>query len=293
MRCRKDFLEVLDNRGYQTHIIAGNHDEYYKDTYKINALEELVGDRYEYITTHSTPYTLNISACEILLMPWITKDNEQQAFDAINNSKAPILMGHLELEGFEFYKGQVSDHGQSSSIFSRFVNVYSGHYHHRSSRNNIHYLGAFSEHIWSDYNDPKGFHIFDTETRALTFIRNPYTIFEKIWYNDTDYTIEDIASRDYEKYKNKIIKVIVQNKTNPYWFDMFVDNLEKSGILELQVVEDHLNLNLEQDEDIVNEAEDTLSIFKTYINQINTSDDIKKKIENTVHSLYNEALSVE
>jgi len=74
---------------------------------------------------------------------------------------------------------------------------------------------------------------------------------------------------------------------------MFVDNLEKSGILELQVVEDHLNLNLEQDEDIVNEAEDTLSIFKTYISQINTSDDIKKKIENTVHSLYNEALSVE
>ncbi len=74
---------------------------------------------------------------------------------------------------------------------------------------------------------------------------------------------------------------------------MFVDNLEKCGILELQVVEDHLNLNLEQDEDIINEAEDTLTIFKNYIGQINTTDDIKQKIENTVHSLYAEALSTE
>jgi hypothetical protein len=184
-------------------------------------------------------------------------------------------------------------HGDSPDLFGRFDLVCSGHYHHKSSAGNIHYLGNHGEFTWSDYNDPKGFHIFDTETRNLKFVRNPYTIFEKIWYNDIDYTIDDIASHDYEKYKNKIIKVIVQNKTNPYWFDMFVDNLEKSGILELQVVEDHLNLNLEQDEDIVNEAEDTLTIFKNYIGQINTSDDIKKKIENTVHSLYAEALSVE
>ena len=39
-----------------------------------------------------------------------------------------------------------------------------------------------------DYKDPRGFHIFDFETRELTFVENPNEMFHKYFYNDLDWT---------------------------------------------------------------------------------------------------------
>ena len=60
-------------------------------------------------------------------------------------------------------------------------------------------------------------------------------------------------------------QLIIQNKTNPFWFDKFIENIEQQNPVEIQIVEDHLNLNLEEDSDIVDEAESTVDIFKKYI----------------------------
>ena len=46
----------------------------------------------------------------------------------------------------------------------------------------IYYLGTPYEIYWNDWQDPKGFHIYDTETRELERIVNPYSIYEKIYY---------------------------------------------------------------------------------------------------------------
>ena len=77
-----------------------------------------------------------------------------------------------------------------------------------------------------------------------------------------------------------------------YWFDLFIDKLYKSNPIHIQIVDDHMNLNLEDDEDIVNEAEDTLTILSKYIDTL-TDTAPKKKLDNLVRSLYNEALTVE
>jgi hypothetical protein len=199
-------------------------------------------------------------------------------------------MGHLELSGFEMYKGSMVSHGDDRRIFERFDTVLSGHYHHRSSDGSIHYLGNHAEFTWSDYDDPKGFHVLDTETRDLTFIRNPYKIFDKVWYDDLTKNPDEI---DTDSYKSKIIKVIVTNKTNPYKFDLFINKLEKSGVIDMQIVDDHLNLALEDDTNIINEAESTIDIFKHHIDQINIANLDKKRLENTIVDLYNEALTIE
>jgi hypothetical protein len=144
---------------------------------------------------------------------------------------------------------------------------------------------------WSDFNDPKGFHIFDTATRELTFVQNPYTMFNKVWYDDTDASVADIVDEDFSNLSGTFVKVIVKNKTNPYWFDMFIDRIEKADVSHLQVVEDHLNLDLEDDEDLVNEAEDTLTILKKYVDQLDIKAD-KVLVDQLVRDLYSEALSV-
>ena len=88
-------------------------------------------------------------------------------------------MGHLEVKGFEMHNGHFNDHGQDKAMFKRFEKVISGHFHKKSDDGQIYYLGTQYEMTWSDYECPKGFHIFDTETRDLTRVENPIKMFKK------------------------------------------------------------------------------------------------------------------
>jgi len=293
-RLRQDFLTPIFEKDYELHIIAGNHDTYYKNTNKINALRELVEGKYadQFIIYDKNPEEVKFDNLTVLMLPWICDENRQFSQDKIRSTSAQIVMGHLELAGFEMYRGSIVSHGDDRRLFDRFDMVLSGHYHHRSSDGSIHYLGSHAEFTWSDYDDRKGFHILDTETRELTFIENPYRMFKKVWYNDADSTFLN-TEIDYAQYKNCMVKVIIQEKTNLFWFDKFIENLESENPLDIQIVEDHLNLNLEEDSDIVNEAESTIDIFKKYINGFDEKTVNKEKLEKKIVELYNEALTVE
>jgi len=99
-----------------------------------------------------------------------------------------------------------------------------------------------------------------------------------------------VVNQQFDQFKDKYVKVIVREKSNPYWFDIFIDKLEKAGPHNVQVVEDHLHLDLETDDEIVNEAEDTITILTKYIEALDISTD-KQLVEQTIKDLYNEALS--
>ena len=317
-RLREDFLDSIDERGLDLHIIAGNHDTFYKNTNKTNALVELIGDPKPYndvvrdvkrypkthiyyeqpcelhirdVNKTPGPNFGDISTAKIFLIPWICDENRQQTLDAIRETKAPIALGHLELIGYEMFRGQVSDHGDDPKIFDKFDLVLSGHYHTRSSRGNIHYLGTPVQYTWSDYSDTKGFHILDTSTRSLEFVANPNQIFHKFFYDDLNKQMDEVLVFDADQYKDCYLKVVIKNKTNPYWFDIVIDRLEKSGIADLQVVEDHFHLDLEEDTDIVSEAEDTMSIVRKYITSMSINTD-RKRVENIIQNLYIEAHDV-
>lgn len=293
-RMRKDFLQPLDDLGIKTHIIAGNHDEFYKDTHEINSLRELVGNSYENISIYSTPTTISVDGCEILLMPWIneSKESKSNALEAIAGTNAEILMGHLDLKGFEEHKGSISDHGLDSDIFGRFHSVYSGHFHHRSTIGNISYLGAFTEHSWSDFNDDRGFSIFDTETREVTFYKNPYTMFKMVGYDDvTHYNIiEYINHLNYEDFRNTYVKIVCANKTNPYAFDMMVDNLYKVNPISVSVIEDLSTFTETNESSEIDQSEDTPTLLGKYIDSLTlvVNGDRMKRL---MTSIYSEALS--
>jgi len=288
-RLRDDFLIPLQDRGITMHIIAGNHDTFYKNTNEVNALHELISGKYDNVHVYSmTPTTIKFDGTDILMLPWICDDNKEIILNAIKQAKAPIVMGHLELNGYEMYRGHVSDHGDDPKIFDKFDLVCSGHYHTRSNSSNIFYLGTPAQYTWSDYGDDKGFHILDTDTRSLTFISNPHTSFKKFFYDDLNKQLDEVLVFDAENYKDCYVKVIVKNKTNPYWFDLVIERLEKSGAADLQVVEDHFNLDLEADSDIVNEAEDTMSIVRKFISSMNINTD-HKRVETIIQNLYIEA----
>ena len=296
-----NFLTARDLRSFVNHcslnqidlnVIIGNHDTFFKNTNDVNAMKELY-DHSEYgIKFYDEPTEVIVDGLKIALLPWVCSGNYEQSMKFLEETSAQILFGHLEIAGFEMYRGAVNDHGFSTKVFDKFDSVMSGHFHHKSSRGNINYLGAPYEITWSDWNDPRGFHVFDTDTRELTFIQNPYKMFHKIHYDDSMNDMESVLDIDTASFTGTFVKVIIHNKNNPYWFDMFIDKIEKSGVIDLQVVEDNLNLNLEDDSDIVDEAEDTLTILRKYCDHVGTKVD-KKKLDAFLTGLYEEALTVE
>ena len=288
-RLRSDFIQPLHARGIRAHLIIGNHDTYYKNTNSVNSIREF----YEHdFTIYESAAEVEFDGVPILFIPWICDDNRDDTLKLIGSTNAQIALGHLELAGFEMYRGSPISHGDDRVLFDRFDLVCSGHYHHRSTAGNIHYLGSHAEFTWSDYDDPKGFHILDTETREVAFVENPFKMFRKVWYNDKDKTSEEVMDRDFSKYAGAYVKLIVSNKDNPFVFDLFTTKLYEAQPLEVTIVEDHRNMDSIDEKDLLNEAEDTLTILSKYIGTIESNVD-NKELDKLMRSLYNEALQME
>lgn len=287
---KKHFIDRCVNENIDLHVIVGNHDVPFKNTNEVNAMEELF-DKVN-IKYYSEVEDVMFDDTLITIMPWINSSNYSNAVAHMKQTPAQVLFGHLEVAGCLMNRGVVNDHGMDVSEFGKFDVVCSGHFHTKSQRDNVHYLGCPYELTWADYQDPKGFHIFDTETREIEFIRNPYRMFHKVFYDDTDKTMEEVLEKDFSGFTGTFVKVVTQNKDNPYWFDKFMDKIYQSNPFNIQVVDDHLNLNLEEDEDIINEAEDTLTILSKYIDGVETKVS-KKRLDNLMRSLYNEAYNME
>jgi DNA repair exonuclease SbcCD nuclease subunit len=289
-RSKEMWFGPLKEQGIKLHSLVGNHTAFYKSTNEVNSMDLLVG-QYPNITVYSEPKEVTFDGCDILMMPWINSENQEQCLSMLKSSNAQIMMGHFEIVGCLMDRDIVNDHGMKISEFSRYDMVLSGHFHHKSSTKNIEYLGSEYEMTWADYNDTKGFHIFDTETRELEFIKNPYKMFHKIWYDDEGKSNEEVLEVDFEKFRGCYVKIIKQTVNNHYLFDLFCDRLFQVDPVDIQIVDDHLNLNLIGASDIVDETEDTLEILTKYVNEMPEQN--KDELNKLMRSLYLEALQMD
>jgi DNA repair exonuclease SbcCD nuclease subunit len=288
---RKRFFDVLEREGITMDVIVGNHDVTYKNTNEINAMQELF-DRYNNINVMIEPNTLEYDGCKVAMVPWINSGNYEQSLEFLKTTEAQICFGHFEIAGFEMDRGNICHTGMNKSTFDRFDLVLSGHFHHKSTDGNITYLGNQYEITWADYGDERGFHVFDTETREVTFVPNPYKMFHKISYDDGNTDFEYWKTVDFEQYRDTYVKIVVVNKQNPYLFDNVLDRLYKAGVADIAVVEDFTDSSVDLDEEIVNQAEDTMTILNKYIDglTLNVEPD---KLKNIMKELYIESLNVE
>ena len=292
-KTKEMFFDKLQEMGIKVHMLAGNHDTYFKNTNDVNSVDLLLRE-YSNVHVIDSPETITVDDTSICMMPWICPENYEDSMKMIGDTNAQICMGHFEIQGFSMYNGMESHEGLSRDIFNKFDLVFSGHYHHKSSDGSIHYLGNPYELTWSDYNDPRGFHLFDLSTRELEFVRNPNSIFHKITYDDTlPNAISDISNMDLSAYKDTFNKVIVVNKTNPYLFDLFMSNLYKQNPIDVSIVEDNLDLTEGLDSDIISDAEDTLTILNKYVDNLQVQDLDSSKLKGILKELYVEALNLE
>jgi len=283
---QKKFWKRLWDLKIDTHIIIGNHDTYYKNTNEVNAMEQLITtfDGINEPWIYTKPKTVNFDGLDILFLPWICDDTMEESLHSIDKSTAQIVMGHLEIKGFEMHKGYLNDHGLEKDMFKRFEKVITGHFHKKSDDGHIYYLGCPYQITWSDYNCPKGFHIFDTQTRELERIPNPLIMFKKFVYNDKN---EDYSKKNLSEYENTFVKLFISNKTDNDMFDKLLDRFHNEiNAHEINVIEDtNSDISASVREDILEQGEDTLTFLGNYIDQIDTTLD-RNKLKKFTKELY-------
>ena len=282
-RVRENYFEKL--KDYEVHMLLGNHCTYYKNTNRINS-PELLLENYKNINIYSEPKHLKLRSKKFLMLPWINKENSDEVLELLETSDADICCGHLELAGFEMNPGMVMDHGMDPKLFHRFKRVWSGHYHHSSKKGNIQYLGNPYQMFWNDYKDRRGFYIYDTESDRLKFVENPYEIFDKIFYDDTrvDYNKQNVSD-----YKDKFIKIVIENKRDYQMFETLVDRLYNVGVHDVKVIENLLSEDCKEDIEI--SAKDTMTLLNEYIDEVEMSVD-KSDLKSLMRSLYIESCNV-
>lgn len=283
---KRYFFDQLEANGITLHTLIGNHDIFLRESLEINSQSLVLGE-YSNIFIHDKPTTVTFGDTTIDIIPWICRDNEKEVSEFIKNSKSDICMGHFEIAGFAMYRGMEAHEGLSMDMFEKYEQVFSGHYHTRSQKGNIMYVGTPCEMTWQDYNDPKGYHIFSTEDRSVQFYQNPFTVFTRLDYDDTQ-PLVDLAALDLT---DCFIKLVVTNKTDLYKFDQYVQKLYTKGAYEIKIVEDLSEFNDGEIGEEIN-LEDTMDVLSNYIDSIETDAD-KEKIKSFMKSLYVEAINIE
>jgi len=283
---RTKFFDVLKEEGIEMHCILGNHDVYYRNTNKVNSIRELFADD---LFLYEEPEVVEFDGLNIALLPWVCKENYDQSIDFINGANAPILVGHLELQGYDVMRGVKYDGGMNPKLFDRYEQVFTGHFHCRQEHGNIYYMGTQYQITFADLHEQKGFHVFDTDTREIEFIPNPHKMFHAVRYNDENGPV-DSNQFDCEYLNGAYVKLYVEEKNHPYSFERFMDKLYDCGVAKITVVEEFDSSEWTQEE-IVDLAQDTVTLINNEVDSLEEVKD-KDKMKRLIKDLYMESLTL-
>ena len=206
-------LEKLGNAFDNFYFFPGNHDLYYKDKRDIHSIE--FGKYIPGITIVDKPMTIgNVTLC-----PWLVHDE----WKTIGKKGAKYIFGHFELPTF-FMNAmvQMPDHGELQiNNFSKYELGFSGHFHKRQSKGNIHYIGNTFPHNFADVDDEdRGMMVLEWGDQPKYFS----------WPNQPTYkilTLSQLISIDESGNKNNIIK---QNQHLKVQLDIEI-SFEEAGFI--------------------------------------------------------------
>jgi DNA repair exonuclease SbcCD nuclease subunit len=301
-QAKRFFFNHLRDNDIEYHVIAGNHNTYYKNTNEVNSLDLLLRE-YPNIHIYDNDMTeISFGATRIALVPWLCEENHDRIMSDLAKSKAQVLLGHFEINGFEMMRGHVCTHGLDRKIFKNFEFVGSGHFHHPSQDGNIAYLGAPLEMDWSDYDGRRGFHILDTKTREWEHIPNPKPVFVMLNYDDGEMTPEDLDDLDFTLLKQCFVRVIIKNRDNPKLFDKFLRMIEQAGVADLKTVENPKLVRRElkkkdgeNEDDPIGDVgdlanKDTRTIINDYIEQTVDENSEHEPLKRILQEVYDESV---
>lgn len=279
------FFDFMAENKIHFITLLGNHDVSSRNTLEVNSTSLFLGG-YKNVTIIDNAYEYTFqNSTKFLLIPWICQENKDSIEKMVEMTDAIYCAGHFEFSGFEMQRGIDAHGGEDAHKYDKFDTVFSGHYHTKSKKKHVLYTGVPYEMTWADYNDVKGFHIFDTKTHKLKFVETKTTLFNRILYDDKG--IEPIDPKDVN---GSYVKVVVVNKTDPYKFEKFISKLVAQNPADLKITDIAVDFDSVDFDDEL-ELEDTKTLIGKFVDQSDTELD-KNELKKLINVLYLAALEV-
>lgn len=295
--CRDTWFGGMRKHGIHMYTLLGNHDIHLRESLVINSSELFLGDYRDCVTVINKPTKLSIGKYTCDVIPWVCEENIEEVSEFIERpERSADVYGHFEFGGFKMQANSpfVDEMDSTAKKFSSvYSNVISGHYHTRSKRGNVLYTGIPYQITWSDYNDPKGFHVLDTDTGEITFVENPYTMFSAITL-----TPDNVKMKvDPTQFMKKMVKCLYDSSAiQKRELDLVCTKIRSCLPLTL-VVQDISTVALSDGvscDTIDPSVLDTKTAIRNYVSEYLTND--KSSIQSVmtiIDELYTEALTID
>jgi DNA repair exonuclease SbcCD nuclease subunit len=193
-------------KDFDVHIILGNHDLYYENSYDISALQ-LLEDIPNVTIYRDKVVKKEFLGREWYLFPWIIEDRKEKFVDfltkmndkPIEKKEKTILFGHFEMLGVNMEGKNMSFFGLDPNLFFNAANmIISGHYHGPSmqdkSGSKLLYLGSLCPLTFINAGESHGVWILD-EDMNLEFVNNTISpSFVDLWDTDIDKVDYDLTN---------------------------------------------------------------------------------------------------
>jgi len=131
------------------YMIMGNHDLYYREKRDLNSLP------YAGLFDNVTLVEDALVKDDVALIPWLVGDE----WKTLQKTKCRYMFGHFELPYFKMNAMvEMPDHGGINAEHLLTPEyVFTGHFHKRQNKGNVHYLGSPFGHNYADtWDDDRG-----------------------------------------------------------------------------------------------------------------------------------------
>lgn len=165
-----DFFIKLSRSCKELFILAGNHDEYYKEFSRENTncrfleFEPGSDSKIAPVKVVTELSVIKIADKNCLFIPWIDNEDKKNAAKKALEGSNDVLFGHFDTIGLYTNTDPLSlPLSFSLEDFQQIPLVFSGHYHKRLKRGNVQYVGSFTNTTFNDLDDIKGFYIINKD----------------------------------------------------------------------------------------------------------------------------------
>ena len=138
-------LKKLNDAFEKVYFITGNHDLYYKDKREMNSIE-FARDLSNFVMCDD-----HFIQDDVAIIPWLVSDD----YKHVSKINCKYMFGHFELPYFKMNAMiEMPDHdGIKAEMLTGPEYVFSGHFHKRQYKGNIHYIGNAFPHNYADVDD--------------------------------------------------------------------------------------------------------------------------------------------
>lgn len=267
-----EFLENLSD--IDIYMIIGNHDTYLKNSTKPHSLRSF--DKFEHVHIVENCYKLNKL---ITLVSW---NKDFRAFDT------PYLCGHFDIAGCEISSNFTeSKETLKISDFSKYKEVFSGHFHTPNKTKNISYIGSVMPFTFADVDSKRGYYILNIDDNNISKIFIEFTKCPKYIILDIN---DDIDNIDDDYINGNIVKLAYDHELSSVDNELLINKIWQKK--PLFVHSDFKNMTSDDTEETRTDVQfkNTKEILFEYLDKVKIPEHIKKK---NLKALINELLETE